>query len=284
MILDDLEVKDGLTDEDHVPDVEENKTPVTKLGDVWTLGNHRIMCGDSTNIDDVDKLLNGESIDCIYSDPPYGISLVQGNTVGGSKEFGNVSAKNGTCKRIIDANEYMPIAGDDSIQTAIDFYSLCKSLNVKQICLWGANYYSTHLEDNNKWLFWDKNTTGNFADGELAWFSFKGKVEKFTHTWNGLIKQSEKKAKRVHPTQKPVALADHVINNIFSNINTLFDGFLGSGSTLIACEQNNISCFGMELEPYYCDVIIKRWQEYTGKEAYLDFNGKSYCEMESNNG
>ncbi len=275
LILDDLEVKDGLTDEDHVPDVEENKTPVTKLGDVWTLGNHRLMCGDSTNIDDVDKLLNGEAIDLIHTDPPYGINEKGDRT----NRNGKNSLRQGVSYKDFD---------DSSINAAIDAFNLCQSLKIPRQVWWGANYYAHTVPQSNNWFVWDKRVEDKQkdlnSDCELAWVKSKlSSIRIFRHLWKGLIKGSEHGQAKVHPTQKPIALVEWVFD-YFKKINTVLDLFGGSGSTLIASEKRGITALVMELEPHYCDVIIKRWQEYTGKNAYLESNGKLYREMESNNG
>jgi DNA modification methylase len=242
----------GLTDDDDVPELP--KEPNAKLGDIYQLGEHRLMCGDSVNIIDVEKLINNNVINCVYTDPPYGINIVKNNHVGGEK--------------LAKVTDYKEIKNDDTIQTAIDSYNLCLTLQIPKMIFWGGNYYSNSLPNSSCWLIWDKNNTGNFADGEIAWTNFKTSVRIFKHTWNGMIRESEKKEKRVHPTQKPVALAEWCFKNYEIKKNVL-DLFGGSGSTLIACEKLKIKCFVMELEPHYVDVIIKRWEDYTGKKAEL---------------
>ena len=255
-------------DEDAIPEKVE---PKSKRGDTYKLGIHRLMCGDSTSIDDVETLMAGEKVAMVFTDPPYGIDVVSPSTAsdGGSKAFGTVGAKNGTCSRIIKANEYMQIKGDDTTKTAIDSYNLCAALEIPIMCFWGANYYASALPDRKKWIFWDKETTGDFSDGELAWTNLEGRVQRFKHVWNGLIKESEKRDKRVHPTQKPIALAEWCFQELDPKGKTVLDLFGGSGSTLIACEKTNRSCFMMEIEPHYCDVIVARWENYTGKKAEL---------------
>ena len=251
----------GLTDDDEVPELP--KEPNAKLGDIYKLGEHRLMCGDSVNITDVEKLINNNEIDCVYTDPPYGIDIVKNNNVGGSKSFGSDGGD-----KIIKANLYKKIKNDTTTQTAIDSYNLCSTLQIPKMIFWGGNYYANELPPSSCWLIWDKENTGNFADGEIAWTNFKTAVRIFKHKWNGIIKASEKKEKRVHPTQKPVALAEWCFKNYEIKKNVL-DLFGGSGSTLIACEKLKIKCFVMELEPDYVDVIIKRWEDYTGKKAEL---------------
>lgn len=248
-------------DEDEVP---EHVEPKTKLGDIYQLGRHRLMCGDSTSIDAVEKLMAGEKADMVFTDPPYGISIV-----GGGKAFGSIGGS-----KIVPANKYSPVIGDETTQTAIDAFNLCSSLKIEKMIFWGANHYSSNLPDSSCWIVWDKDNTGNFADAELAWTNQKTAVRIFKHTWNGLIKASERNEKRCHPTQKPIALAEWAFKEYGTDGEKVLDLFGGSGSTLIACEKTNRKCFMMELDPHYCDVIVARWEKYTGKKAEL-VNGKT---------
>lgn len=259
---------EGLTDEDAAPDAPVD--PVTVPGDVWILGDHRLMCGDSTNIDAVEKLMDGQKIDLCFSDPPYGIDIVQGksSTVGGAaptKFSGTVGAG-----PIVPAKTYLKIKGDETTDVAESFYNNCVALDIKNIVLWGGNYFTNFLPPSRCWVVWDKEMTGNFSEAEMAWSSFsKGGIKVFKFLWNGLSREGNRKDElkaRVHPTQKPVGLFQMIFER-FDGFKTIFDGFGGSGSTLIACEKTGRHAFLMELEPHYCDVIIKRWQEFTGKQA-----------------
>jgi len=250
----------ALTDEDAVPDVPE--TPKSKLGDVWLLGKHRVMCGDSTDIDVVNKLLNNTKVDVIYTDPPYGISIVQGSSIGGAKPFGSVGGE-----KLCAVGKYSPVAGDDSIDVAIKAIELLNKLKAKVEIVWGGNYYANYLSNSSCWIVWDKENTGNFADAELAWTNQKTATRIFKHMWNGMLKASERGEKRVHPTQKPVALAEWCLDKYGDGYNTVLDLFGGSGSTLIACENKDKAGHILELSPAYVDVIVKRWQDYTGKQA-----------------
>ena len=245
---------EGLTDEDAVPDVPVE--PKTKLGDIYQLGNHRLMCGDSTSIDAVEKLMDGQKVDMIYTDPPYGISIVNKNGhVGGGK-----LAKVGT---------YAAVANDETIDVAVEAIQLIATLQAQVEIIWGGNYYANHLDNSSCWIVWDKENTGNFADAELAWTNQKTAVRIFKHMWNGMLKDSERGEKRVHPTQKPVALAEWCFNQYGEECLTVLDLFGGSGSTLIACESKNKKGYIMELSENYCDVIVKRWEDFTGKKAVL---------------
>jgi DNA modification methylase len=240
--------------DDEIPEVEENEFGV-KLGDVWQLGNHRLMCGDSTDKDQVDLLMDGEKADMVYTDPPYGIS-----------EEGDRSKRGGLCQ-----GNKLKSFKDDSIEYAVKAYDLCESIGIKRQVWWGANYYCHSIPQSNNWFVWDKRVEeqnkDHQSDCELAWVKSKwSSVRIFRHVWKGMIKDSEHGSKRVHPTQKPIALAEWSMD-YFKDVKSVLDLFLGSGSTLIACEKTNRKCFGMEIDPHYCSVIIKRWQDYTGQQA-----------------
>lgn len=236
------EVVEGLTDEDAVPEVPDE--PKTKMGDIYQLGNHRLMCGDSTFIDDVEILMQGTYPDLIHTDPPYGMNAVSKSSV-------------------LKKNYKIDILGDDTPDVAKDAFNLIYGLypEAKHIW-WGANYYCSALPDSECWLVWDKdNGQSDQTDCELAWANFRSVVRQFT-------KSSEKK-NRVHPTQKPVALMEWIIKRFKLSANTIADYFGGSGSTLIAAEKHCLKAFVMELDPKYCDVIVKRWEDFTGKKAVL---------------
>ncbi len=249
-----IEATEGLTDEDDVPEVPVE--PVTKLGDVWLLGKHRLMCGDSTSIDAVDKLMNGTKPDLIHTDPPYGMNAVSKSAVL-TKTYGK------------------DILGDDTPDVAKNAFQLINGLypESKQIW-WGANYYCSVLPDSECWLVWDKNNgQSDQTDCELAWANFRSVVRQFT--------QASEKTNRVHPTQKPVSLMEWIIKRFNVSAKTIADYFGGSGSTLIAAEKHGIDAFIMEYDPKYCDVIIKRWQDFTGKKAVHADSGVEFDAMVS---
>ena len=241
-LLNPIEETEGLTDEDAVPDVPDE--PKTKLGDIYILGNHRLMCGDSTNLSDVDKLMIGVYPDLIHTDPPYGMNAVSKSSV-------------------LKANYGTDIMGDDNPDVAKDAFNLIYGLypEAKQIW-WGANYYCSVLPDSECWLVWDKNNgQSDQTDCELAWANFRSVVRQFT--------QASEKKNRVHPTQKPVSLMEWIIKRFNLSSKTIADYFGGSGSTLIAAEKNGLQAFIMEFDPKFCDVIVTRWEEFTGKKAVL---------------
>lgn len=277
-----VEVADGLTDEDAMPDVPAE--PVTVLGDIWIMGRHRLMCGDSTSIDAVDKLMDGNKVDMVFTDPPYGISIVKCSKIGGDKPFGSKDSR-GTdgATNVVKANLYAPIAGDDTIDVAIEAIQVIKTLSAKVEIIWGGNYYAQALENSSCWIVWDKENTGNFADAELAWTNQKTAVRIFKHMWNGMVKASEHGQKRVHPTQKPVKLAEWCFEQYGAECKTVLDLFCGSGSTLVACESSGKTGYMMELSPHYCDVIVKRWQDFTGKQAIHAESGKTFDEVVNGN-
>jgi site-specific DNA-methyltransferase (adenine-specific) len=236
--------------EDELPDVVETKA---KLGQVWQLGRHRLMCGDATRFDALDVLVSGNQIDMVWTDPPYGIAHSGKGIEGASK-----------------GNNFGEILGDDTVQVAIDSFRLATNIypNAVQIW-WGANYYPTTLPNGYGWLVWDKEREGNtFSGAEIAFVNKGIRVDVFRHQWHGMIKASEHGSARVHPTQKPIALVDYCFTN-YGQPKTVLDLFGGSGSTLIACEQTDRVCFMMELDPKYVDVIIARWEKLTGLTAEL---------------
>lgn len=252
---------EGLVDEDEVPDVFEE--PVTKLGDIWILGNHRLMCGDSTSIDAVDNLMNGSKADMVFTDPPY--------NVGFTGRSGNHEViKNDN----LTVNEFNTFINE--------FCNIIKIIKPKAYYIWcNWNFYSILQDklDYKACIVWAKNVfgMGNGYRHQHEFCLFNGKIDEHikneSDLWN-----IKKDTKYIHPTQKPVELAIRAFSNHIKYTKIL-DLFGGSGSTLIAGEQTNRNCYLMELDPKYCDVIIQRWQNYTGKEAVLESNGKTYKQL-----
>lgn len=253
-------------DEDTVPEVKESRC---KVGDLWQLGKHRLLCGDSTNIDNVQRLIGEAKIDLVYTDPPYGINE-KTDRVAHSLTF-----TKGSSRGVAKKGQYSKIIGDDSIQTAVDVFNLIETLDIKTVVYWGGNYYANALPNSACWIVWDKRVDDSQrdinSDCELAWVKHphKKSVRIFRHLWKGMIKGSEHGESRIHPTQKPIALAEWSFSELDPKGTTVLDLFLGSGSTLIACEKAGKQCFGMELDPAYCDSILGRWESYAGKKAVL---------------
>jgi DNA modification methylase len=250
-LLNPVELTDGLTDEDAVPEVPDE--PVTKLGDIYQLGNHRLMCGDSTSIDAVDKLMDGNKVDLIFTDPPYNVSF---------------NGRSGKHDVIMNDN-----LSENDFGTFIDeVCNTIKAINPKAYYIWcNWNFYGVLQGklDYKTCIVWAKNVFG-LGQGyrhQHEFCLFNGKVDEIIKNESDLW-EIKKDHNYVHPTQKPVALSVRAFGNHIKLLNVL-DLFGGSGSTLIGAEQTGRKAFLMELDPKYCDVIVKRWEEYTGKKAVL---------------
>ena len=279
------EIPEGLTDEDSVPELTEN--PVSVEGDVWTLGNHRLMCGDSTSIDAVEQLMDGNKVDMVFTDPPYGMSY------GGGRAKGSHSALPGG--RSIKAHGMIlgdDCRGDDLISLVRDSLS-ASMLNKKEggaayVCFPWRTYaeFESGLIDAGleikACIVWNKKSIGlgnsNYRPQHEFIFYCGGQ-------WFGDKAQSDvwslgrdAGSGYVHPTQKPVELIEKALENSSKSGDIVHDCFGGSGSTLIACEKKGRHSLLMELDPKYVDVIIKRWQEFTGKEAVHEC-GKTFAEI-----
>lgn len=274
--LDELlaEETEGLTDPDAVPDVPE--VPVTVLGDVWLLGNHRLMCGDATSIAAVDTLMDGQKADMVFTDPPYGMHLDTDFSGMGDKHSGFKKTGNKYENVIGDHNDFTP----ELISTVFACFDYCK-----EIFLWGADYYAEHLPNKNSgsWVVWDKRLDES-ADKmygstfELCWSKARHKRMLARVKWAGIFGLSqEHDNKRHHPAQKPVKLVEWFFDYYSMKDKIIVaDIYGGAGGTLIACEKTNRQCRMMELDEKYCDVIVKRWQEFTGKTATLELTGQAF--------
>tara|TARA_R100000388_G_scaffold26548_1_gene20721 strand:- start:420 stop:1619 length:1200 start_codon:yes stop_codon:yes gene_type:complete len=255
---------EGLTDPDDVPEVPEE--PITKQGDLYILGNHRLLCGDSTNIQHVEKLMDNKKADMVFTDPPYGMFLdTDWSNLKNTYVFGKVESKK--YKKVIgDNQDFQP----DLINTIFANFNYCK-----EIFLWGADYYSELLPDKNSgsWVVWDKrlNDSADKIFGscfELCWSKNKHKREIARVKWAGPFgTEKEHDKKRVHPTQKPTLLVEYFFDKWCKDFLTVVDLYGGSGSTLIAAERTNRHAYLIELDPKYCDVIVKRWEDFTGNKA-----------------
>jgi len=261
------EPTEGLTDADDVPEVPEE--PTTKPGDLWLLGEHRLLCGDSTKAEDVERLMDGEKADMAFTDPPYGV-----NYEGGHFHSGDVNIKR---KREKLAND-----SDDQIYTDIIplIAAFCNGpcytwfADTKPLKLYQAVEAIGHI---HALIIWHK-TNATYAamnaqykqrHEPCLYWKPKGSNLRWCGPSNeATIWEMKRDAtNNFHPTQKPVELAERALKN--HNAKNVLDLFLGSGSTLIAAEKTGRKCYGMELDPKYCDVIVKRWEDFTGKKAEL---------------
>jgi len=250
-LLNPVEETEGLTDEDSVPDVPNE--PKTKLGDIYILGNHRLMCGDSTSIDAVDKLMDGNPVDLIFTDPPYNVG------------FNGRSGKHDVIK-----NDNL---SESDFETFIgEVCNTIKAINPKAYYIWcNWNFYGILQGklDYKTCIVWAKNVfgMGNGYRHQHEFCLFNGKIDEVVKNESDLW-EVKKDTKYVHPTQKPVALSVRAFGNHVKLLNVL-DLFGGSGSTLIGAEQTGRKAFVMELDPKYCDVIVTRWEQFTDKKAVL---------------
>jgi DNA modification methylase len=257
------ETTEGETDEDAVPEVP--VVPVAVEGDVWLLGRHRLMCGDSTSIDAVERLMAGRKADMVFTDPPYNVA------------FNGRSGKHDVIK-----NDDLPKAQFEAF--IADVCGVIRLVDPKAYYVWcNWNFYSA-LQGQLLYkacIVWAKNVFG-MGQGyrhQHEFCLFNGKIDEVIKNESDLW-SIKKDTGYVHPTQKPVALSVRAFGNHVKLLNVL-DLFGGSGSTLIGAEQTGRNCFMMELDPKYCDVIIKRWQDFTGKTAIHEASGKTFDEIKT---
>ena len=257
----------GLIDDDEIPEVEE---AITKLGDLWLLGEHRVLCGDATKKEDVERLMDGQKADMVFTDPPYAL-------------FGNSTGVAG----ITDDKMVRPFFRD--------VFNLCRNntklySHIYVCCDWHSAFSLEGVAKDVKLTpknlcIWDKGDGGLGAMYqqcyEMIWFFANSPIKTTTtgrklgesggeRTVNGkpnIWRHNRATSDRKHNAQKPVEMMANAINNSSDIGGTCIDLFLGSGSTLIACEKTSRKCYGMEIDPHYCDVIVKRWEDFTGNKA-----------------
>lgn len=263
---------DPQCDEDDVPEYVE---PKAKLGDIYKLGNHRLMCGDSTSIDAVEKLMEGQKADMVFTDPPYGVSYTK------------------KTKEIFKSEEYTEIKNDDKSGDELkDFFRDLFSTLVCVIHDKSSYYICSPQGGDSEMMMMMMRECGMKCRHQIIWvkdspvfsmgrLDYDYKHEPILYGWvkshefkrNGSQDKSVWEFKRtenkLHPTMKPVELIENAILNSTSTGEKVIDVCGGSGSTLIACEKTNRKCFMMELDPKYVDVIVARWEKYTGKKAVL---------------
>ncbi len=257
------EEKEGLIDDDEIPEDVES---VCKLGDLWQLGNHRLLCGDSTKKENIELLLDGNKADMVFTDPPY-----------------NVDYDGGTKKRDKIQNDKLNNFYDfllDSFTILNTYIKKGGSVYVCHADMERINFTKAFIDSGFKLssvIIWVKNNS-TFGRQDYFWKHepiLYGWNQENAHKWYGDFKQDtiwniDRPSKnKEHPTMKPLELIINALKNSSKKDDILLDTFLGSGSTLIACEKTNRVCYGMELDEHYCDVIINRWEQYTGKKAEL---------------
>lgn len=275
-----VEVTEGLTDPDEAPPVPEN--PVTVPGDVWVMGQHRLLCGDSTSVDDLAKLCEGQMVDMWLTDPPY-----------------NVAYEGGTKEKLTIQNDSM---GDDQFRQFLrDAYTAADTVMKA-----GAVFYIWHADSEGynfrgaakdagwtvrQCLIWKKSSLV-LGRQDYQWQHepcLYGWKDGAGHLWASDRKQTtilefDKPARNgEHPTMKPVALFEYQLLNNTKGGDIVLDSFGGSGTTLIAAEKNGRVARLMELDPKYCDVIVKRWQDFTGKIATHAETGQPFAEVTNGN-
>ena len=269
LLLDPEETREGLTDEDAVPESQENV--ITRPGDVWILGEHRLLCGDATQMADVEKVLAGGLADMVFCDPPYGVNYgatMKDKLRGQKRKIANDNL----------GNDFGPFLRDACVNI------LAVTKGAIYICMSSSELHTLHrafTEAGGHWstfVIWAKN---NFTMGrsdyqrqyEPILYGWKEGTE---HYWCGARDQGDvwlvKKpvSNDLHPTMKPVELVERALRNSSKSRDTVLDPFAGSGSTLIACEKAGRQARLIELELKYCDVIVARWQQFTGKQARLE--------------
>ena len=255
-------------------DEEPPAEPKSKYGDIYKLGRNRLMCGDSTKIEDVEKLMDGCKADMVFTDPPYGMHL--------DADFSDLLDKKMLeQKGIKRGKKYEKIIGDNEdfknelIETIFSNFGYCK-----EIFVWGGDYFPELLKDYKKgnFIVWDKKSNEGMekhnldrtitSSFELCWSKNKHKKDIVRCLWvSAFGTEQEFDHKRHHPTQKPTKLSRWFLEKYGKENDLVVDLYGGSGSTLIACEQTNRRCFMMELSPNYVDVIINRWEQFTGQKA-----------------
>ena len=241
----DLEMGDGegQGDADAVPEVRPD--PISKPGDVWVLGRHRVMCGDSTDTDEIERLLEGKQPHAVVTDPPYGLGI-----------DGQKASTSKNPKHNRKAHDFR---GWDSERPGPEVFRYLLGLKIPA-AIWGGNYFADLLPATRGWIYWSKGQDGlSMSDGELAWTTETRPLR--CVTVNRAVLQGS-----AHPTQKPLQVIEFSLEYIEAG-DTVLDLFGGSGTTLIACEKTARTARLMELDPRYCDVIVRRWQDFTGQRA-----------------
>ncbi|MDO8794381.1 MAG: DNA methyltransferase [Vicinamibacterales bacterium] len=272
---------DGAEEDDFDADAEAEKIgePTAKRGDVWLLGDHRLMCGDSACKEDVGRCYGSVLLGCVLTDPPYGIALdTDYSKITGSRKLKRIMLKEG--KRRVVGNRYPPVEGD---MLPFDARGLSEAFaEVAEQFWFGANYYRRTLPGSDlvgSWLVWDKRPSA-WNDGkastddiigsgfELIWSRKKHQQRMLRHQWSGITARNQE-FEREHPTEKPIAVLADILNRWAPPHGIVADPFCGAGTIIIAAEQTGRIAYCMEIAPVYVDVAVKRWENYTGKTAHL---------------
>jgi len=262
------EPKQGLIDDDEIPEVEE---PITQAGDLWILGEHRLLCGDATKKEDVDILMDGEKADMVFTDPPWNVNYGENLANGKHKDRKIINDSMST-------EDFKSFINQSFISLKNSSKEGCMTYIVMSAQEWG-NLMLTLKENDYHWsstIIWNKSSLiisrkDYHTKYEPIWYGWLNgesrlkplKDRKQSDVWD-IQKPSSSK---LHPTTKPIELVERAVINSSYEKNIIIDVFLGSGSTLIACEKTNRKCYGIEIDPHYCDVIVKRWEEFSGKKA-----------------
>ena len=268
--------KDGLTGEDEAPPLP--AVPTSALGDVWLLGEHRLMCGDSTSVSDVERLMDGYKADMIITDPPYNVAYeggtdekltIQNDSMGDEAFYQFLLAAYGAMFAVAKDGAGIYVFHADSEGMNFRKAMLDAGFKLAQCCVWVKQSLVLGRQDYH----WQHEPVlyGWKPNGAHRWYSDR----KQTTVWNF----DRPTRNDVHPTMKPIALIEYPLCNSSRGGDIVLDLFGGSGSTLIACEKHSRSARLMELDPKYCDVIVKRWQEFTGKAATLQSSGATFADV-----
>ena len=259
-------------EEDEAPEVDETQPPVTKLGDIWKLGRHRLMCGDSTSTECVQKLMGGLQADLLLTDPPYGVDYT-GKTKDALKIENDAKSDDDFIAFLRSAFE----AADSVMKDGAVFYiwhadskayvfrMACQMVGweVRQVLIWVKNAMVMGRQDY-QW---------KHEPCLYGWKSGAGHLWASDRKQTTVLEFDRPTKNKEHPTMKPVALFDYQIKNNTKGGDIVLDLFAGSGTTVIACEQNGRTAYVMEYDPKYCDVIVKRWENLTGEKAVLVNDG-----------
>ena len=265
--------KTGLTDDDAAPDVAEN--PVSRPGDLWILGNHRMMCGDSVVLTDVERLMAGAKADLVFTDPPYNVDYtgytkeklkIQSDKMTPAEFVAFLEGTFASYRFLIKPGASMYVCHASSFQR--EFQSAIESagLVVRTQIIWAKNTFAWGF---GRYKFQHEPIFYCHLNGESdAWYGDK--------TQSTLWQEKKPAANRLHPTMKPVELIERAVRNSSKAGDLVVDLFGGSGSTMIACEKTGRSSSLMELDPKYADVIVKRWQDFTGQRARHEESGLTF--------